>query len=58
MSKVREIPKNEECWVENCKDKINVWPYCDKHRKMQLKGYLLDLKPPGIKGFDNTPTKT
>ena len=49
---------NKICWVEGCEEKIKDWPYCEKHRKMEEKGHKLDMKVPGIKGFDNTPTKS
>lgn len=48
---------NKQCWVENCKQEMIEWPYCEKHRRMSNKGHKLELQKPGIKGFDNTPTK-
>ena len=54
---MKEIPRNKRCWVQSCEDKIMEWPYCEKHRRMFYKGHKLELQTPGIKGFDNTPTK-
>lgn len=50
----KEIPKNKICWVDGCNKEIKEWPYCDKH----MKSKKVKMKVPGIKGFDNTPTKT
>ena len=55
---MKEIPRSKKCWVENCEEELKEWPYCEKHRRMTDKGHKLDIKTPGIKGFDNTPTKT
>ena len=53
MDKV--IPQNKKCWVDGCNNPWIDWPYCKKHfpKKKSVR-----LKVPGIKGFDNTPTKT
>jgi hypothetical protein len=51
----KEIPMNKICWVRGCERRLdeNLWPYCKKCAKKSDK----KLKVPGIKGFDNTPTK-
>ena len=54
----KEIPKNKICWVDDCNNEIKEWPYCGKHRRMLDEGHKLKMRVAGIKGFDNTPTKT
>jgi hypothetical protein len=49
----KEISKNRICWANGCKKEIKEWPYCAKHRKAKN----FKTNAPGIKGFDNTPTK-
>jgi len=55
---MKKIPRNKQCWAKGCDRVIreipSTWPYCLKHYRMSLKGYMIDLKVPGIKGFDNT----
>ena len=53
----KEIPKNKQCWVEDCDTEIEQWPLCKKHRRMQDKGHDLKMKVTGIAPFDNTPIK-
>ena len=53
----KDIPKNKMCWVEDCEKEIEEWPLCRKHRRMQDKGYQLEMKVAGIAPFDNTKVK-
>ena len=44
-------PKNKQCWAKDCEkeiksEPINTWPYCEKHRRMSLKGHMIDLESP------------
>ena len=42
-----------KCWVSNCNRKCQEGFFtCRKHNKKNVK-----IKVPGIKAFDNTPTK-
>ena len=52
---MKEVPRNKQCWVEDCKRaKRKNYFKCTEH----LADPKAKIKVPGIKGFDNTPTKT
>lgn len=55
--KKKIVDHNKVCWADGCDLEIREWPYCEKHHRMTLKGHKIQNQVPGIKGFDNTPTK-